>query len=175
MKNSNLEKKQKKLPKYAIHWDRFVSIYIIIVSIVRMSFVVSLFYRNQDSDIEKSWIESIFLLFWCFILGMWIYKLVQAIKQKNLKERLSLEGNRIIAIVTDIKSEWIMLKFWDSVLMWRWSWFKIHAKYEDKLFISPKIWINVPKYVEIWDKIPVFVDLQNPEEYYMDLDNINSN
>ena len=170
----NKKMQKRELSKYTMHWNRFVSIYTIIISIIWMIFIVSMFYTNKDSNTEESWIISVFLLFWCFILGLWIYMLIKTIKQKILKERLFQEWNRLIATVTDFESVGMMFKFWEFTIMWRWSWFKIHAKYEYNHFISPKIWINVPKYVKIWDKIPVFINMYNPEEYYMDLHNINS-
>ena len=169
---------RKKLSKYVWYGDRFGSIYMIIFSIFWLGCIILIFYSNRDNT--KHGPEEIvvlvpFLIFWCAFLWIGIYKLNKKIKVKKLKERLLLEGNRIIATVTDIKSVWIMLRFWDSVILWRWSWFKIYAKHNDRVFTSPKIWINAPKYVEIWDKISVFIDIQNSDEYYMDLDSINSN
>ena len=177
--NPNIETGPRKpLSKYVdTDKNRFSLIYIIIFSIFWMGWVIRMFHWNLDNTTEKLWdilFLSIFLLFWCFFLGFGIYNVYKKIKRKNLEWNLLLEWNRLIATVTDIKSAWIMLKFWDSVMLWRWSWFKIHAEYKDRVFISPKIWINVPKYIKIWDKIPVFVDIQNPKEYHMDLDNINS-
>jgi hypothetical protein len=179
MKKSNLEKmSRKKLSEYTRYGDWLRSMYIIIFSIIWIVCIIWKSYSNWDYMTDKSSeILSLlpFLLFWCVFLWFWIYTLNKRIKEKKLKERLLLDGNKLIATVVDIKSVWIMLQSWDDVAMWRWSWFKIYAKHKDRVFISPKIWIKVPKYVEIWDKIPVFIDIQNPDEYYMDLDSINSN
>jgi len=169
---------RKKLSEYTRYWDWLRSMYMIIFSIIWIGWVIWKSYSNWDYMTDKSSeVLSLlpFLLFWCIFLWFWIYTLNKRIKEKKLKERLLTEGNKLIATITDIKSVWIMLKSWDGVVMWRWSWFKIYTKHKDRIFISPKIWIKVPKYVEIWDKISVFIDIQNPDEYYMDLDSINSN
>lgn len=164
---------RKKLSKYT-NKNRFSLIYIIVFSIFWMGLVIWMFYWNSEDETENFREILPFLLFWCFFLGFGIYNVHKRIKRKNLKDRLLLEWNRLIATVVDIESVGIMFKLGEFQMMWRWSWFKIHAKYEDKNFISPKICINVTKYIKVWDKIPVFVDLCNPEDYYMDLDNINS-
>ena len=112
--------------------------------------------------------------FWILFISVGLFQLNKKTKRKNLKERLELEWIRIIATITKIKPIWIMFKFWSSVIMWRWLWFKICAEYKWGKYESPKIPTNVTKYVKEWDKIPVFIDPQNPTKYYMDIDNINS-
>jgi hypothetical protein len=111
--------------------------------------------------------------FWILFITVGLFQLRKRIKRKNLKDRLELEWIRVMADITKIEPIWIMINFWSSVMMWRWSWFKIHAEHKWKTYESPKIPCNVTKYVKLWDRVPIFIDPQDSTQYYMDIDNIN--
>lgn len=171
-------KPRRKLSRYInIQQNRFSIIYCILFWCLWLWIGAYNIYTEYDELKKEGWILIMLLFmagFWILFISVGLFQLNKRTKRKNLKERLELERIRVIATITKIKPIWIMFKFWSSVIMWRWSWFKICAEYKWEKYESPKIPTNVTKYVKEWDKIPVFIDPQNPTKYYMDIDNINS-